>query len=145
MLNKTSLPTQAELNILIDVLDGAGGETSELEPLQALGAVDVTNLAEDLVGRLERGIEEMRANAQDVPAALSNTVELLHAHIEQEPPDVTTEEWVDSLLAGRVPPGRGQPTGDAPAFRDLDKDLLTEEDLKILKDMAEEIRRQKES
>ncbi len=146
MANKTSLPTKAELNALIELLAATDDETDEVNSAgEPVTSADVTSLAEDLVGRLERGIEDMRANAEEVPAALSNTVQLLHDHIDEETSDVTTEEWVDSLLAGRVPPGRGQPTGDAPAFRSLDKDLLTEEDLKILKEMAEEIRRQKES
>ncbi len=146
MANKTSLPTKAELNALIELLAATADEADETDSArEPQTSAEITNLAEDLVGRLERGIEEMRAKGEEVPAALSNTVQLLHADLEEETGDVTTEAWVDSLLAGRVPPGRGQPTGDAAAFRDLNKDLLTEEDLKILKEMAEEIRRQKES
>ena len=146
MSNKTSLPTKAELNALIELLAATGDEADEVDSArEPQTRAEVNNLAQDLVGRLERGMEKMRANAEEVPAALSTTVQLLHAHIEEEASEVTTEEWVDSLLAGRVPPGRGQPDADALAFRSLRKDLLTEDDLKILQEMAEEIRRQKES
>jgi hypothetical protein len=145
MANKTSLPTKAELNALIEVLAATDDETGEVNSVgEPLTSAEVTNLAEDLVGRLERGLAEMRAKGEEVPAALSNTVQLLHAHLEEETGDVTTEEWVDSLLAGRVPPGRGRPTG-MPAFRSLRMDLLTEDDLEMLRQMAEEIRSQKES
>jgi hypothetical protein len=146
MANKTSLPTKAELDVLIELLAATADEPDDVSSSrQPETNSDVTNLAEDLVKRLERGIEEMRASSEDVPEALSNTVQLLHAHIDQETRDITTEEWVDSLLSGRVPPGRGQSTGHAPTFRSLRMDLLTEDDLEILKEMAEEIRRQKES
>jgi len=146
MSDKTSLPTKAELNALIELLATTADEAEEIDSArEPQTSAEVADLAEDLVGRLERGIEEMRAKGEEVPAALSNTVQLLHAHIEQEASEVTTEEWVDSLLAGRVPPGRGQPAAGAAAFRSLRMDLLTEDDLKILKEMAEEIRAQKES
>ena len=145
MANKASLPTKAELNALIELLAATDDEADEVNSAgEPLTRDDVTNLAEDLVGRLERGVAEMRSHGEEVPAALSASVQLLHDHIDEETGDVTTEEWVDSLLAGRVPPGRGRPTG-MPAFRSLRMDLLTEDDLEMLREMAEEIRRQKES
>jgi hypothetical protein len=145
MANKASLPTKAELNALIELLAATDDEADEVNSAgEPLTSADVTNLAEDLVGRLERGMAEMRSKAEDVPAALSNTVQLLQDHIGEETRDGTTEEWVDSLLAGRVPPGRGQPTG-MPSFRNLRRDLLTEDDIEMLRQMAEEIRSQEES
>jgi hypothetical protein len=145
MANKTSLPTKAELNALIEVLAATDDETGAVDSAgEPLTSGEVTNLAEDLVGRLERGVAEMRSKAEDVPAALLNTVQLLHHHIDEETRDVTTEEWVDSLLAGQVPAGRGHSSG-VPAFRSLRMDLLTEDDLEMLRQMAEEIRSQKES
>lgn len=145
MSDKTSLPTKAELNALIELLAATGDEADEIDSArEPQTSAEITNLAEDLVGRLERGIEEMRAKGEEVPAALSTSVQLLHDHIDEETRDVTTEEWVDSLLAGRVPPGRGHPTG-MPSFRSLRRDLLTEDDLEMLRQMAEEIRAQKES
>ena len=146
MANKTSLPTKAELNALIELLAATGDEADEIDSArEPQTSAEITNLAEDLVGRLERGIEEMRAKGEEVPVTLSNTVQSLHAHLEQEPKEVDAEKWIDSLLAGQIPAGRGKDAGGVPAFRSLRMDLLTEEDLEILKEMAEEIRAQKES
>jgi hypothetical protein len=144
MANKTSLPTKAELDALINVLETIDDETDRADSLGESGSVENTNPAADLVARLERSIGEMRTNGEEAPPALTKTVELLHEHIEHEATEVE-KEWIDSLLAGRLPAGR-KVTGEiSPSFRSLRMDLLTEEDLRMLKEMAEEIRGQKES
>jgi hypothetical protein len=146
MANKTSLPTKAELDALIEVLATTDDETDQANSLGELGSVETTNLAADLVTRLERGIQELRTNGEEAPLALTKTVDLLHQHIEQEATEepVDPKEWIDALLAGERPTVTGT-LGGGPAFRTLRMDLLTEDDLEILKEMAEEVRSQKES
>jgi hypothetical protein len=145
MSNKTSLPTKAELTALINVLEGGDDPLGETISAGELEDKDITELAGQLVVRIERGVSEMRASGEEIPAALSKTVQLLHSHLEQENEDVDPEEWIDRLLAGRMPPGRAKTDGRVAAFRSLRMDLLTEDDLRILKEMAEEIRSQKET
>jgi hypothetical protein len=79
--------------------------------------------------------------------ALTTTIGLLHQHIELGATEaaVNPEEWIDSLLAGELPAGRTMTGEMSPAFRSLNMDLLSEDDLRMLKEMAEEIRAKKES
>jgi hypothetical protein len=146
MANKSTLPTKAELDALIDVLGTIAEETDRAYSFGELGSVN-TNLVADLVVRLERSREEMRTKGEEVPPALTKTIELLHQQIELEAPEASEnpEEWIDSLLAGELPGGRRITGETSPAFRSLKMDLLTEDDLRILKEMEEEIRVEKES
>ncbi len=147
MANKSSLPTKAELDALIEVLGTIDDETDRANSLGEVGSIDNTNLVADLVVRLERSREEMRTNGEEAPPALTKTIDLLHQQIELEATkaSVNPEEWIDSLLAGEIPAGRRMTGETIPAFRSLNMDLLTEDDLRILKEMAEEIRAEKES
>jgi hypothetical protein len=146
MADKSTLPTKAELDALIEVLGTIDEETDRAYPLGDFDRVN-TNLVADLVVRLERSREEMRTNGEEAPPALTKTIDLLHQHIELEATEaaVNPEEWIDSLLAGELPAGRMMTGEPIPAFRSLNMDLLSEDDLRILKEMAEEIRAKKES
>ena len=144
MANKSTLPTKAELDALIEVLETIDDETSGDSSSGESGSIDSANLAGDLVVRLERLGEEMRTSGEQVSPALTTTIGLLHQHIELEAA-VNPEEWIDSLLAGELPAGRTMTGEMSPAFRSLNMDLLSEDDLRMLKEMAEEIRAKKES
>jgi len=65
MANKSSLPTKAELDALIELLASMDDDADEVNSAgESLTGADVTNLAEDLVGRLERGVAEMRSQGE---------------------------------------------------------------------------------
>jgi hypothetical protein len=147
MANKSSLPTKAELDALIEVLGTIDDERDRADSLGQVGGIDSMNLAADLVARLERSREEMRTNGEVGPPALTKTIDLLHQQIELEATEASEnpEAWIDSLLAGELPGGRRITGETSPVFRSLKMDLLTEDDLRILKEMEEEIRAEKES
>lgn len=133
MTEKDSLLNEAELDALIEMLSSPGDENDDaIAWSQSDG-----RLAEELAGRLERGAAELRARGEDVPANLSKTLASLDVHVRENQP-MSPQGWIDSLLAGERPTGRA----GAPAFRTLRRDLLTDEDVKILKEIAQEIRSQ---
>jgi hypothetical protein len=138
MDKKISLPTKAELAAFINHLEGAADSSSE--DVRALTEAETAALAADLLVRLERGVAEMKANGESPPVALLETIELLRAHDEQqtETEGIDPHKWIESLLAGQIPPERiNAPT--SLSFRSLRTDLMTEEDREILREMAEEV------
>jgi hypothetical protein len=136
---KSALPNEGDLKALIQLLS-----TGADEDFVAMQVGDVKESAQDLVVRLERRIREMRAQGEQVPPGLSRMVKRLGAYVEEQAAYAEGEARIDSLLAGQLPPGRTQIAGGA-SFRSLRMDLLTAEDLEILKEMQEEIRLQKNS
>jgi len=134
MTEKASLLNEAELDALIEMLSSPGDENDDAIAWSESDA----RLASELASRLERGLAELRARGDDVPPNLSKTVESLGTHVRENRP-MSAQEWIDALLAGERPVSRA----GAPSFRTLRRDLLTEDDVKILKDIAQEIRSQK--
>lgn len=134
MTEKASLLNEAELDALIEMLSSPGDENDDAIAWSESDG----RLAEELAGRLERGSAELRARGEDLPTNLSKTLASLDAHMRENKP-MSAQAWIDALLAGERPTGRA----GAPAFRTLRRDLLTEEDVKILKEIAQEIRSQK--
>jgi len=149
MADRDPLPTRAQLRKLIDKLLPQNEEMDQVSAAIILEreGVDRSKLADELKGRFERRVEELRAEGKDVPQALLDTLAILETEdgSEEEHPSIDPYDWIDNLLAGRMPgnltslTSQGQ-TRHLQAFRSRNMEFLTEEDLRILEDLAAELR-----
>lgn len=145
MADKTPLPTHDQLKKLLDRLlppDEEMDEVSAAAILEDMG-VDTSTLPGDLRARLEREVQELQTKGEDVPQPLLDALSSLQP--KEAPEDYTVldpEVWIDNLIAGRMPSyltGSGQ-ARHLQAFRSRNMEFLTEEDLRILEDLAAELR-----
>lgn len=80
--NHSPLPTHAQLERLIERLLPPDEEMDEVSAAIILEreGVDRSKLADELKGRVERRVEELRAQGEDVPQALLEVVAMLESH-----------------------------------------------------------------
>jgi hypothetical protein len=146
MENKNPLPSREELKRFIESLTPPNEEMDEVSATIVLeqAGVDVGAFPDDLMTRLDREVEEMRAREEEVPAPLLEFTEALHRQVEaeKEEPSTDPETHIKNLLAKKVPP-RDEASLRA-SFRSLRVDLLTEEDVRLLEDLYEELKSRKE-
>lgn len=146
MAERTPLPTKAQLRKLIDRLLSQNEEIDEVSAAIILRreGVDRSKLADELKERVEHRVDELRSQGKDVPQALIDTLAILasDAESEEEHASINPDDWIDHILADRMP---GHPIGHdqtrhLQAFRSLNMEFLTEEDLQILEELAVELR-----
>lgn len=149
MADKTPLPTHDQLRKLLDKLfppDEEMDEVSAAAILEDMG-VDTSQLAGDLRARLEREVQELQAKGEDVPQPLLDALSSLQP--KEAPEDhaaLDPEVWIDNLIAGRMSShltGSGE-ARHLQAFRSRNMEFLTEEDLRILEELAAELRSEME-
>lgn len=145
MENKNPLPSREELKRFIESLTPPNEEMDDVSATIVLeqAGVDVGAFPNDLMARLDREVEEMRAREEEVPAPLLEFAEALHRQIEAAKETSTDPEThIKNLLAKRFPPGDAASL--RASFRSLRMELLTEEDLRLLEDLYEELKSRKE-
>jgi len=144
MADQTPLPPRAKL---IELLEKLLPDNEDMDQVSASiildrQGVDRARLANALQVRLERRIADLRGRGEYVPAALAEVLAILERKTEsQDEAEIDPGTWIDGLLSGQVPesqPGAGQ-TGQVQAFRSRGTELLTEEDIEILRDLAAEL------
>ena len=144
MADRTPLPTQAQLEKLLEMLLPPDEEMDEVSAsiiLEEMG-VDTSTLADDLRMRLEREVQELRAKGEDVPEPLLDALASLQAKTQpKEQTDIDPEVWIDNLIRGYIPSyltemGRAQ---HLQSFRAGNMGFLTKEDLRILEELVAEL------
>jgi hypothetical protein len=145
MADKTPLPEPDQFRKLLEELlppDEEMDEVSSAAILEGMG-VDTGSLPGDLRARLEREVQELQARGEAVPRTLLDALSSLRPEGGQEDDAaLDPEAWIDSLIAGRMP-GHLTPPDSArhlQAFRSRNEEFLTEEDLRILEELAAELR-----
>lgn len=89
--NHSPLPTHAQLEKLIERLLPPDEEMDEVSASIILEreGVDRSKLADELKGRVERRVEELRTQGKDVPQALLEVVAMLESH---SPSDINNRD-----------------------------------------------------
>jgi predicted metal-dependent phosphoesterase TrpH len=139
------LPTKAELQKLLGMLLFEGEEMDEVSAsiiLDRAGLID-DQFLERLGSRLENRAAEMRVEGKEVSQALLDTIRSLEPNTWEADPDrFSAEGAIDALRYRQVAeeiPADGKP-GYVQARQMSEKDYLTEDDLRILEEVAKELR-----
>jgi len=143
MPDNTPLPSRAELAKLLEKL------LPENEQMDSVSAAIILEregigrawLANALRSRLERRIAGIQARGEVAPPPLDKLMSVLNSKSEVQEIEVDAESWVDSVLEGKFPqiPGQLEQPGYIQAFRPRATENLTDEDIEVLREMAQEL------
>lgn len=145
MKDTTRLPTRAELQKLLESLLPANEEMDEFSASIIIerAGVESQEFAQGLKSRLENRVVEMRAQGEEVPQALVDTLEILKRKIQEEQSTTEADEIIGALLQGRVLGAvADQNSPEAVhAFRSTGL-KLSEEDERLLEEISKELRKE---
>ena len=145
MKDTTRLPTRAELQKLLESLLPANEEMDEFSASIIIerAGVESQEFAQGLKSRLESRVVEMRAQGEEVPQALVDTLEILERKIQEEQSTTEADEIIGALLQGRVLGAvADQNSPEAVhAFRSTGL-KLSEEDERLLEEISKELRKE---
>lgn len=145
MSEKTALPSIEELKRFIESLTPPGDEVDEVSARIVLerAGVDIDAFPEELMARLDSEIKDIRERGEEIPPPLMDLAEALHRQSQamSDEEALDPETHIPMLLAKQMPGGAA--SRPVASFRSLRTDLLTDEDLKMLQDLYDELQSRK--
>jgi len=143
MKEPTRLPTRAELQEVLEKLLPPNEEMDNVSASIILerAGIDLDSVTEGVRTHLEKLAAELSARGEEVPQALQDTLEALQPETEDDMAMLSPERMIDGLLSGDLP-GSAMETNRAAyahAFRSRGRELLSEEDLRILEEISLEL------